>query len=313
MKRYIAPLLLLSFILIAEIVSYFALRRLFKNRRRFNFLWWAATISLYAGFFATRAFASNYIRNWYINGFTIILITKFVVALFYLIFEFIRKSKKAFKKPSEEVDLSRREFNSKMALGLATIPFFSMHWGLFRTAYNFKLHTLDITIPSLPKVFKGFKIVQLSDIHTGSLQNHHQLQKAMELAMEQKADLICFTGDLVNNRTDEVYPYIDDLKKLNAPYGVISILGNHDYGDYETWKTETEKEKNLIDMHHVHRQLGWRLLLNENISIEKEGKKIHILGVDNWGANLHFPKYGKLDEAYKGLSKDDIKILLSHD
>lgn len=313
MKRYIAPLLLLSFILIAEVVSYFALRRLFKNRRKFNILWWATTLTLYAGFFATRAFASNYIRNWYINGFTIILITKFVVALFYLIFEFIRKSKKIYKKPLEEVDLSRREFNSKMALGLATIPFFSMHWGLFRTAYNFKLHTLDITIPSLPKVFKGFKIVQLSDIHTGSLQNHHQLQKAMELAMEQKADLICFTGDLVNNRTDEVYPYIDDLKKLNAPYGVISILGNHDYGDYETWKTETEKEKNLIDMHHVHRQLGWRLLLNENISIEKEGKKIHILGVDNWGANLHFPKYGKLDEAYKGLSKDDIKILLSHD
>lgn len=313
MKRYIAPLLLLSFILIAEIVSYFALRRLFKNRRRFNFLWWAATISLYAGFFATRAFASNYIRNWYINGFTIILITKFVVALFYLIFEFIRKSKKAFKKPSEEVDLSRREFNSKMALGLATIPFFSMHWGLFRTAYNFKLHALDITIPSLPNVFKGFKIVQLSDIHTGSLQNHHQLQKAIELAMEQQADLICFTGDLVNNRTDEVYPYIDDLKKLNAPYGVISILGNHDYGDYETWKTEAEKEKNLVDMHHVHHQLGWRLLLNEHISIEREGEKIHFLGVDNWGANLHFPKYGKLDEAYKGLSKDDIKILLSHD
>ncbi len=313
MKRYIAPLLLLSFVLIAEVVSYIAFKRLFKNRRKFNILWWTITLSLYVGFFVTRAFASNYIRNWYVNFFTIILVTKFTTSLFFLILEFIRNSKKAIKKPTVEVDLSRRAFSSKMALGLASIPFFSMHWGLFRTAYNFKIHELNIKIPHLPKAFKGFKITQLSDIHTGSLQNHHQLQKAIELAMEQKGDLICFTGDLVNNRTDEVYPYIEDLRKLNAPYGVISIMGNHDYGDYETWETDEAKEKNLLDMHDVHHQLGWNLLLNKHVFIEKEGEKIFFLGVDNWGANLHFPKYGKLDEAYKGLSKDDIKILLSHD
>src|SRR5690606_23147165 len=109
------------------------------------------------------------------------------------------------------------------------------------------------------------------DIHTGSLQSHHQLQKAIELVLEQKPDIICFTGDLVNNRTDEVYPYLADLKKLKAPYGVLSILGNHDYGDYETWSSDSEKQQNLVAMHEVHKQLGWNLLLNQQLSIEKDG------------------------------------------
>lgn len=313
MKQYLALVLLLTFISTAETFSYIAIKRLIPNKKKFNWFWWSSIIILYVGFYITRAFSTNYIRNWYVNIFAIILITKFAIALFFIISEIIRKSKSNLKTPTPEVDLSRREFSSKMALGLASVPFFSLHWGLFRTAYNFKVHETTIKIPNLPKAFKNFKIVQISDIHTGSLQSHHQLQKAIDLVLEQNPDIICFTGDLVNNRTDEVYPYLCDLKKLQAPYGVLSILGNHDYGDYETWNSPAEKHQNLLAMHHVHKHLGWNLLLNQHTHIEKEGERIYFLGVENWGANLHFPKYGKLNDAYEGLKTDAIKILLSHD
>jgi hypothetical protein len=245
------------------------------------------------------------------------LILKFSFSLFFVLSECIRiirlKTRRKSVPEEKKVDLSRRKFSAQVALGLTTIPFFEIHWGLFRTAYNFKLHEKEIIIPNLPKSFKGFKIVQISDIHTGSLQNRRQLQKALQLVMEQNPDIICFTGDLVNNRTDEVYPYLEDLKQIHAPYGVLSILGNHDYGDYETWSSNEEKQKNLLEMHDVHKKLGWNLLLNKHVELEKENEKIYFLGVENWGANLHFPKYGKLQEAYDGLKKEDIKILLSHD
>lgn len=318
MKRFLAPILLIIFILFSEYFSYKAFSRLSNQSKKAKRIWWTTTILLYIGFFWVRTIDSNYISNWYVNFFAIVLILKFSFGLFYGLAEGIRLFKKQFRNKSNtknipEYSQSRRKFNAQLALGLTTIPFFEIHWGLFRTAYNFKLHKHQITIPNLPKTFRGFKIVQLSDIHTGSLQSRHQLQKAIQLAMAQNPDVICFTGDLVNNRTDEVFPYLDDLKLLKAPCGVISILGNHDYGDYETWNSSAEKEANLKEMHAVHTQLGWELLLNSHLSIEKNDDKIFFLGVENWGANLHFPKYGKLDRAYFGLKKEDVKILLSHD
>jgi len=313
MQRLIAPLILLGVVLFSEIFSYFAIKRLSKNKKKFKWYWWASVVILYSGFFLTRAAFANYTRNWYVNIFAIIIFTKLAVALSFVISEFIRISRQTIRKSPQDTDLSRRKFNSNLALGAATIPFFSLNWGLFRTAYNFRVQEEKIKIPSLPKSFEGFKIVQISDIHTGSLQTHHQLQKAIEIVQEQHPDIICFTGDLVNNRTDEVYPYMEDLKKLNAPYGVLSVLGNHDYGDYETWISEEDKKQNLADMVDVHRQLGWNLLLNRHLPIEKDGEKIVFLGVENWGANLHFPKYGRLNEACQGLSGEDVKILLSHD
>lgn len=317
MKRFIAPILLLVFILFSEIVSFKAFQRLTQKSKKATWILWSITMLLYLGFFLTRAFASNYFRNWYVNFFAIILILKFSFSLFFVLSECIRiirlKTRRKSVPEEKKVDLSRRKFSAQVALGLTTIPFFEIHWGLFRTAYNFKLHEKEIIIPNLPKSFKGFKIVQISDIHTGSLQNRRQLQKALQLVMEQNPDIICFTGDLVNNRTDEVYPYLEDLKQIHAPYGVLSILGNHDYGDYETWSSNEEKQKNLLEMHDVHKKLGWNLLLNKHVELEKENEKIYFLGVENWGANLHFPKYGKLQEAYDGLKKEDIKILLSHD
>lgn len=313
MKKLIAPLLLLVFVLIAEIFSYIVVKRLVQNKKRLNYIWWGTTILIYVGFFLSRSYSSNYFRNWYVNFFAIQLIIKFIIALFFGTLELYKGSRKVIQKPAPEVDLSRREFSSKMALGLAAVPFFTMNWGLFRTAYNFKIHEVSVALKNLPKVFEGFRIVQLSDIHVGSLQSHYQLQKAVQMVNDLQADIICFTGDLVNNRTDEVFPYMEDLKQLKAKHGVLSVLGNHDYGDYETWPSKEEKQQNLEEMYRVHRDLGWNLLLNEHIAIEKDGEKIYFLGVENWGANLHFPKYGDLAKANEGLNNGEVKILLSHD
>lgn len=313
MRKILAPILLLVFIAFAETFSFIAFKRAIHQQKVPQIIWWSITILLYVGFFLTRKYSSNYIRNWYVNIFAIILVTKFIIGLFFLILELVRLTRNIVQKPTQAIDLSRREFAGKMALGLSSIPLIGLNWGIFKTAYHFKIHRKRIAISNLPKSFEGFKIVQISDIHTGSLQSHYQLKKAIELINEQNPDLICFTGDLVNNRTDEVFPYLTDLANIKATNGIISILGNHDYGDYETWNSDQEKQENMELMYRVHQKLGWNLLLNQHTFIEKDGEKLFFIGVENWGANLHFPKYGHLDKAYEGLKKEDIKILLSHD
>lgn len=302
--------IVLILLVISEGVGFVVYKRLVKNKKWY-FLWWVFTLSLFAGLFLTRAYASNYVRNWAVNIFMIVLITKFVGGVFFLLLEIVRRVRK--KKNQIELDESRRKFNGKMALGLASVPFVTTNWGIFKTAYNFRLDVEIVHLKNLPDAFDGFKIVQISDIHTGSLQSHRQLEKAIEMVMEQQPDIICFTGDLVNNRTDEVFPYMEDLKKLKARYGVLSILGNHDYGDYETWSSPEEKERNMEQMYEVHRQLGWELLLNKHITIQQKEEELTFIGVENWGANYHFPKYGKLKKAYEGIPSETCKILLSHD
>jgi len=313
MRRIIIAFTFLGVAIFAEILSYLAFRRIFKNSKRFNWIWWITTVLFYGIFIVSQKYAPNHLRNWLVNVFFIIVITKLFAGLTFVIAELIRLSRNIIQKPTPEMSVSRREFSGKIALGVASLPFVSMNWGIFKTAYNFRIDRETIKIPNLPKVFRGFKIVQISDIHTGSLQNHHQLQKAIDLILEQKADLICFTGDLVNNRTDEVEPYIEQLQQIRAPYGVFSTLGNHDYGDYEEWESVEAKEQNFNAMLKAHQKIGWRLLMDEHVSIEKDGDKFFLIGVQNWGASYHFPKYGNLKKAYEGVEKEVAKILLSHD
>jgi hypothetical protein len=167
--------------------------------------------------------------------------------------------------------------------------------------------------PKVPEAFRGFKIVQISDVHTGSWIRHSAMQQAIDLIHAQKPDLIVFTGDIVNNRTDEAIPFVSMLSRLRAPYGVYSVLGNHDYGDYENWPDEASKKANMEAMYHLHKNLNWDLLLNEHRLIEKDGQQIALIGVENWGAALRFPKYGRLGKASAGTENIPFKILLSHD
>ena len=305
-----------------EIGSYLAIRAFFVGSktklRRFNWIWWIVTIGLYGIMIGSRFFESNYTRNILINVYFMLTVPKLIISLVFGIASLVKGTKLIFSKKTkiqfpEATQITRRNFTSKLALGMAAIPLSTMLYGIFKTAYDFKIHRPRIKFNNLPAAFDGFKIVQLSDIHTGSLQTFHQLQKAIDLAMEEKPDLIVFTGDLVNNKTDEAFPYMSILSQLSAPYGVYSTLGNHDYGDYEKWDSEEAKTRNMDQMYQLHKDLGWNLMLNEHVGIEKDGEKIALIGIENWGKSKYFPKYGKLEEALKGTDEFAFKILLSHD
>ncbi len=219
-------------------------------------------------------------------------------------------------KPAEETTsggISRLKFFSQLAIGFTVIPAIGFIYGIVKGAYRYRIHNVQIPSANLPAEFDGFKIVQLSDIHTGSFNDDSALRRAFSLVLEQKPDLILFTGDLVNNEAKETEGYTDAYKMLKAPYGVYSVLGNHDYGDYISWESDQAKQANLERLKAIQKECGWRLLMNEHVAIEKEGAKIGLLGIENWGGNMNFPKYGKMDEATKGADVYPFKILMSHD
>ncbi|TFF35356.1 metallophosphoesterase [Mucilaginibacter psychrotolerans] len=215
-------------------------------------------------------------------------------------------------KPKEQPFFpEQRKFIVQVGLILAAIPFSGFLYAMIRGKYDYKVHRTTIYYDELPEAFDGFTITQLSDIHSGSFDNVTAMQRGIDLAKAQKSDLFVFTGDLVNNAAWEIEQYIDRFGQLKAPYGQFSILGNHDYGDYIPWDSPEEKAANLQKLKRHHAELGYRLLLNENVEIEKNGQKISLIGVENWGKG--FIQLGDLDKALHGVAQDTFKILLSHD
>lgn len=212
-----------------------------------------------------------------------------------------------------ENGISRIKFLSQLAITFTVIPAVSFLYGMIKGAYKYRVHKAEVKSPNLPEAFDGFKIVQISDIHIGSFMDNEPVKKAFDIVMQQGADLILFTGDLVNNIADETRGFEEQLKSLKAPHGVYSVLGNHDYGDYVSWPTEEAKKQNLDALKKVHADSGWKLMMNEHVALEKGGQKIALLGIENWGANMHFPKYGKMHLAYEGANEYPFKILMSHD
>lgn len=205
----------------------------------------------------------------------------------------------------------RRKFISEIAILLAAIPFTGALYAMLRGKYDYKVHRQTIYYHELPEAFDGFTITQLSDIHSGSFDNVKAMQRGIDLAQSQKSDLFVFTGDLVNNAAWEIEQYIDNFGKLRSPYGQFSILGNHDYGDYIEWDSPQQKADNLTKLKRHHAELGYRLLLDENVEIKKGNDKITLVGVENWGRG--FAQKGDLDRALRGADKDSFKVLLSHD
>lgn len=206
----------------------------------------------------------------------------------------------------------RRKFISQIALGLATIPFTSILYGIFIGKYNFKVIKQTISFKDLPNSFNGFTITQISDIHSGSFDNPEKIKYAIDLINEQKSDMILFTGDIVNTHASEMTPWIKTFKNIKTPkFGKYSILGNHDYGEYINWPSQKAKQHNFEAIKDLHKQIGFELLLNENRFIKKDKDKIVLIGVENWGHN--FKQVGDLDKATVGLNQSDFKILMSHD
>jgi len=210
--------------------------------------------------------------------------------------------------------MSRSAFFSTLALILGGTSLFGFIYGI-SNRYNYRVRRVRIKFPSLPAAFAGLKIVQVSDIHTGSFDNHNAVAHGIQKVLDEKPDVIFFTGDLVNNHAEEVDEgYKEIYSRLKAPMGVYSILGNHDYGDYVQWPTNESKKENLDRLKSIHNHVGWKLLLNEHVLLQKGEEKIALIGVENWSAK-GFHTYGDMAKAYEGLGEQNIpfKILLSHD
>ena len=206
----------------------------------------------------------------------------------------------------------RRSFLSKIALLVASIPIPFVLYGIYKGRYNYKVYKYDLIFDDLPEDFDGYQITHISDIHSGSLKNKNNVEYAVRLINEQKSDLILFTGDIINNKSNELIKWKDLLSTMKASDGKFSVLGNHDYGDYVNWNNKQEKEDNFIDLLNFQKQMGFKLLLNENIKIKKGESNISLIGVENWGKG-RFKKKGDIDKACIGLNKRDFKIVLSHD
>jgi hypothetical protein len=213
---------------------------------------------------------------------------------------------------TEGQGIPRSTFLSWLGLGLGGTLFGTLLFG-FGNKYKYQVKKIKLKFNNLPSAFKGMRMVHISDIHSGSFQDIRAVNKGIDLILKQQADLIVFTGDLVNDRATEMEPYQNSFGRLTAPLGVFSSLGNHDYGDYVQWPTAQAKIDNLEALKKVHANMGWRLLMNEHVVLEKKGEKIALLGIENWGAKARFPKYGKMDLAYPGTENIPFKILLSHD
>lgn len=249
------------------------------------------------------------------------VITQITMVLFFLVDDLRRgtfwtmgqvASAAGAKFMNTENGIPRSTFLNWLGLGVSSTLFFSLLYG-FGNKYKYQLVHKKVNIKNLPAAFKGFKIIHISDIHSGSLKEKASVQKGIELIQKQNADLILFTGDIVNDRATEMEDWKDVFGQLTAPKGVFSTLGNHDYGDYVQWPSKAAKEENLNALKQVHASMGWKLLMNENVSIEQGGAQIKLVGIENWGAKARFPKYGKMDEAMAGIDPNEIIILMSHD
>lgn len=295
-----------------------------ENFSLLSIMYWGVPLALVAILFTLNAMKMN-IHNSLVFRFTMaILIMVYLAKLCWLIFiildDIIRLARffsVASDIPNEAMmeKINRSEFIVTAGALISGSLFGGLIYGIIKGAHNYTVNKRTLHIPNLPKAFEGLRIVQISDIHSGSFWNKEAVLKGIELINEQNADLIFFTGDLVNNKSEEFIDYKEVFAKLKANTGVFSILGNHDYGDYYSWPDEKgiTKTQNLELLKQYQKEIGWDLLINEHRIIEKEGEKLAIIGIENWGAHSGFSQYGDLAKAYTGTEHIPVKLLLSHD
>lgn len=245
-------------------------------------------------------------------------VCELLLAVFFLVDDFFAMGHWTYRRmrvPKEgEVILERRKFIKKTGVLLGSIPFSSFLYGITIGKYNFKVHEQQIFFDDLPDAFDGFRIAQISDVHAGSFDSAEAVSKGVAMLQAQKADIILFTGDLVNTFAAEIEPYLSVFKELEAPYGKFAVLGNHDYPMYRRMFDSEEKgQENLEKIKAHHTTMGFDVLLNRTTKIEKDGQYICLAGVENWGRSRHFPKLGDLDIATADCKKDDFIVLMSHD
>lgn len=328
-------LLLLAFLLAIDIYVFNGLKFLIRNFnpstiKFISLFYWLVTAACFAIIISgqiydwhqwpkairTYSFAFIFVTYFSKIFFVFFLLIDDVLRLFRMIanyfFPAAEQTKTALPTSSGK-EITRTDFLVRMGALVAAIPFFALIVGMIRGKYEYQVRRVKLSLANLPDSFKGFRIVQISDMHTGSFMDKAPLEKAVRMINEVKPDVIFFTGDLVNDQHHEVLPFTEILSQLKAEHGVFSILGNHDYGDYFQWESKEAKTENLRKLIQTHREMGWDILLDEHRHIEKNGERISIIGVQNWGARMSFARYGDLQKALKDIVFSPVNILLSHD
>ncbi|HKJ43863.1 MAG TPA: metallophosphoesterase [Sunxiuqinia sp.] len=326
-------LFFILFVLAVEYYSYVAVRTALRNTTGSWHVWLfvfyivlalATLWSLYAFPHWGRTSWPSVALKYTVNVLIGVFIGQVVVALIMLISDIVMivpnivnfflsfRHHPAGSPPEGSRFISRFSFISKSALLIGGALTTGLVYGM-SNRYNYKLRRVRLSLKNLPEAFKGLKIVQISDIHSGSFDDPGAVEEGIQAVLNEKPDLILFTGDLVNDRATEILPYMDVFNKLKAPMGVYSVLGNHDYGDYVHWPSDEAKKQNLEKLKEHQASLGWRLLMNEHVVLERDSQQIALIGIENWSAR-GFSQHGDLKKAVTGMDESiPVKILMSHD
>ncbi len=277
-------------------------------------------ISVVAAAFVPSTNWNPLLRNIVFGTIFSFFVAKAIMAIVLLVADLLRFTKRMWhslqedkKSKLEGEKISRAKFLENLALISGGLIIGSMFTGMFKWVQDFNIKQLSLKLTNLPQAFAGYRIVQISDFHLGSWSTEKPVTEVINRINELEPDLVVFTGDLVNFRTDEAYRFKDSLANLKAKDGIYTILGNHDYGDYINWASKSEKKKNLEELFAFYHQINWNLLRNENAIIRRGTDELALIGVENWSSNKRFPQLGNIIKASKGISKDTLKVLLSHD
>ncbi|MEP7321356.1 MAG: metallophosphoesterase [Saprospiraceae bacterium] len=282
------------------------------------FFWLGSSITLFLLIFSLAGLSTKLPGSvlTYLRAFAFITYFAKFVSLPILLIDDIRRSAGHWIKmisPTYEFNPSRSKFLSTIGAFIAGIPFLTLFYGMARNAYRYQIRRIKVPVKNLPSEFEGLRIVQISDIHSGSFTATSPILKSIAMVKSLNPDLLFFTGDLVNFAATEVIPYKEIFAQMKGKYGSYSIFGNHDYGDYFQWESAEKKHQNLEDLKTHHADIGWKLMLNQHDVITINGKNLCVIGVENFSASRRFSKYGSLAKAYEGTPDDTIKLLLSHD
>ena len=331
MRKPLATLLFIAFAILMDTYIFQAIKVVSqsaspKTKTIIYAVYWAISaltiISFLIFFFTDHSFLGKKFRTYLFATAIGLFLSKLIVIVFLFVDDLRRgiqwiAGKLFFN--NTDVDtmsgdgISRSVFLSWLGLAAGGTLFGGLLYG-YTNKYNYNLKRIQLAYDNLPAAFKGLKIVHISDIHSGSFTDKKAVLHGVEKILNEKADIILFTGDLVNDRTSEMEEYMEVFNKLKAPMGVYSTLGNHDYGDYVSWPYKgLSKEQNLENLKKVHAGLGWKLLMNEHVILERGGAEIALLGIENWSNKARFPKHGRMDLAHPGTEKYPFKILMSHD
>lgn len=326
MSRYLPLLIAASIIFLIDLYAFQAIRHSMVNvsaagKRAITLFYWLISLftigSIFLFAFYTADEFSQTIRVIWFGAIVIFYLPKILLLPFLLVDDTGRLLRLAASKispptaPTAGTRITRSDFIIQAGLLISGLFMTGLIYGVFRGGYNYTVRRVSLKLPHLPAAFNGLRVVQISDIHSGSFTVTNPLKRAVELINEEQPDLVFFTGDMVNNQSGEIIPFIDIFKNIRAKKGVYSIFGNHDYGDYHSWPDKEAKQANLQQLVEVHEQLGWKLLRNENVVLGEEGEQLAIIGMENWGTR--FQKYGDMAKSYAGAEKASVKLLLSHD